>query len=542
MTASGQPPAAKIGPGAWYALALISAAQAMSLLDRQILAILLPRIKVDLQVGDAEMGLLYGTVFALFYALFSLPLGRLADGWVRSRLLGLSILGWSAFTALGGMASSFATLAVSRLGVGIGEASVQPAGMSLLSDLFPTERRGMVSAVFGAAIAVGLGGALWLGGASADWWDTRYAAAPAPFGLKGWQVAFIIAALPGLVLAVLLLRLPEPRRGAADGLPQSPADPHPFRASLAVLCAILPIGNWLMLARLRAPLRDWIVNLGGLALITATMWALTGWTDALRQHPPLPVKLGSLLLSGNALQWIVTGFGSYAVINWLQMLRLHDRPAFALIARSPALVLLFALAALQSVVNYGVMAWSATFLIKSFHVSPAQVGLQFGALSGGLGVVGTLIAGPLSDRIARVRSGGRFYVTLFALAFSPLLAIWTYHAATLGQFYLRFTAYSLVLTMWLPAVYAGFMDLVLPRMRGMAMSFYILTMTVVGLGIGPYAVGLVSDVNGGNLGSAILSVYWLGPVLVALVLAIIRLLPRDQATVVTRARAAGEPI
>src|SRR5215210_4529105 len=104
-----QPPAP--GPGAtevggkaaWTALVLVVLTQAMSMVDRQILAILLPRIKADLMVGDAEMGLLYGTVFALFYALFSLPLGRLADGWLRNRLLSLSILAWSVMTALGGM-------------------------------------------------------------------------------------------------------------------------------------------------------------------------------------------------------------------------------------------------------------------------------------------------------------------------------------------------------------------------------------------------------------------------------------------------------
>ena len=131
---------------AYIALTLIGLTQAMSMVDRQILAILLPRIKADLHVGDAEMGLLYGSVFALFYALFSLPLGRLADGWKRGRLIAVSIAIWSAMTALGGLASSFSTLAFSRLGVGIGEASVQPAGFSLLSDYFPQSRRGTVTA------------------------------------------------------------------------------------------------------------------------------------------------------------------------------------------------------------------------------------------------------------------------------------------------------------------------------------------------------------------------------------------------------------
>src|SRR5207244_4944778 len=115
---------------AGYALALVALTNAISLLDRNILAILAPRIKHDLMVGDAEMGLLYGTVFALFYALFSLPLGRLADGWIRTRLLAITLSFWSIATGLAGCAQSFALLAASRLGVGIGEGSAGPAGTS----------------------------------------------------------------------------------------------------------------------------------------------------------------------------------------------------------------------------------------------------------------------------------------------------------------------------------------------------------------------------------------------------------------------------
>jgi len=160
---------------AWTALILVSLTQAVSMIDRQVMAILAPRIKEALSLGDAEVGLLYGTVFAVFYALFSLPLGRIADGWIRTRLLAISIFAWSILTGLAGFAQSFGFLAATRLGVGVGEASVLPAGMSLLTDMFPRQRRGMVTAMIGAAIALGLGGAVWLGGTVADAWDGRYA-------------------------------------------------------------------------------------------------------------------------------------------------------------------------------------------------------------------------------------------------------------------------------------------------------------------------------------------------------------------------------
>ena len=199
-------------PGAWYALALVAATQAISLLDRNILAILAPAIKADLKIGDAEMGLLYGTVFALFYALFSLPLGRLADGWIRTRLLAIAILFWSLATGTAAFAGGFLLLMLSRLGVGIGEAASQPAGTSLLYDYFPRRRRGTVMAILAAAVAIGLGGSLVIGGGAADWWHRCYPAGGAPLGLAGWQFAFLVAALPGLLIAPLMWRVREPER------------------------------------------------------------------------------------------------------------------------------------------------------------------------------------------------------------------------------------------------------------------------------------------------------------------------------------------
>jgi MFS family permease len=530
------------GRAAWTALILVVLVQALSLLDRQVLAILVPRIKADLGVGDAEMGLLYGTVFALFYAIFSLPLGRLADGWVRTKLLAISVFGWSVMTALAGFANGFGLLAVSRLGVGIGEASAQPAGMSLLSDSFPKEKRGMISAAMSVAVALGLGAALWIGGTIADSWDARWPdSAGAPLGLKGWQAAFIGAALPGFVVAALLLRLPEPVRGAADGI-APPPDPHPFRASARTLTAILPVSVWASFARERASARIWLVNLAGLVAIVAAVIALTAWTDGLRASNPVALRLGGWDLTGNAVQWIVSGFGAYVLMNWLQSLQLADRPTFAAIAGSPAMILLIAVAALQTIINYGVMAWTPTYLIQHFGVSPANVGLQFGTLITVLGVAGPLIAGPLSDWIEKRRPGSRLYVTLASLVVSPFFAVWTYWADDLASFYLRFVAFSLSLTMWLPPIYAGFIDLVLPRMRGMVTSFYILSMTILGLGLGPYAVGLLSDLNGGDLGAAILSLFWLSPPIALLTAILCLRFPKDERLLVERARAAGEPI
>jgi MFS family permease len=532
--------APRVTRAAKYALALVALANGISLIDRNILAILAPRIKKDLAVGDAEMGLLYGTVFALFYALFSLPIGRLADGWIRTRLLGIALAFWSLATGLAAAAQGFALLAVSRLGVGIGEGAAGPAGYSLIFDLYPKSRRGFATAVIAAAIALGLGGSLVLGGVAADWWDTLFMGVSAPLSLKGWQFAFLIAALPGLVLAVMLWRMPEPKRGQLDGI-ESPPDPHPFVASLAVLVSVTPVCNWFSLAARKAGTWYWAVNVLALAALIPAMMALTRLTSGFAPRPLL--HIGALSVNPHALQWSVVGFGVFVILNLLQSLRLSDKPAFAVITHSPSLLLCMAVGSLQMMINYGVMGFTPSFLMKQYGASPAATGLKFGVVSATIGIAGPLIAGPLSDRInARFPGAGRVYVCLFALALSPLLAIWTYSAEDSGSFYMRFIAYGLILTGWLPPLYAVLLEQVLPRMRGIAFSTYIIAYTIFGLGIGPFVVGMLSDANGGNLARAILDINWVAPVIVVLLLILARRASRDENLVPARARAAGEVV
>ncbi|OYZ45115.1 MAG: MFS transporter, partial [Novosphingobium sp. 16-62-11] len=293
-------PRRSLAPGAWYALILVALTNAMSLLDRQILAILAPAIKKDLNIGDAEMGLLYGTVFALFYALFSLPVGRLADGWIRTRLLAISLLFWSAATGLAGFASSFAMLALSRLGVGIGEAATQPAGTSLIFDFWPKHRRGFVMSVMASAIALGLGGSLVLGGVAAYEWDAAYAAGTAPFGLKGWQFAFLVAAAPGFILAAFLWTLREPVRGQMDGI-ETPRDPHPFRASLALLGSVTPGFHWIGMKGRGANAGMVRGNLLALVGIVIAAFLLAAISTAVSPKPAMAI--GAVSINPHVLQW-----------------------------------------------------------------------------------------------------------------------------------------------------------------------------------------------------------------------------------------------
>jgi MFS family permease len=188
------------------------------------------------------------------------------------------------------------------------------------------------------------------------------------------------------------------------------------------------------------------------------------------------------------------------------------------------------------------MLWTPTYISQHFGLSSIKVAWEFGILITVLGVIGPLIAGPVSDWVNKRVPGGRLYVTLGSLVVYPLIAVWTYQAEDVGTFYLRFVAFSLTLTMWLPPVYAGLVDLVLPRMRGTSMSFNILAMTIVGMGLGPYAVGMISDLNGHDLAAAISSLFWLSPAIALLTLWLVLRFPKDEGLLIQRARDAGEEL
>jgi MFS transporter, Spinster family, sphingosine-1-phosphate transporter len=540
-TAAEEPlkPATKVSRAGWYALFLVSSAQAMSLLDRQILAILAPAIREDLGIGDAELGLLYGTVFALFYALFSLPLGRLVDGWIRTRLLAICIAFWSFSVGLAAFATGFGLLAISRLGVGIGEGAAQPAANSIIFDEFPKAKRGTAMAAMGIATALGLGLSMALGGVVAQWWDLRYALGGAPGGFSGWQFAFLVAATPGFLLAWAIYRLREPTRGRMDGIKTVP-DPHPFKASAAVLGAVTPGANWFMLWHRKAGSAQWAINLISLVVIVTVCLFMMRQMQVFSPRPDSEV-LG-LSFNAHQLQWFVVGFGAFVILNMFQSLKLTDRPTYHVVT-SPSVLLLIVVAGLQTSINYGVMGFTPSFLNREYGLSLAQTGVQFGLLAAGLGMIGPIIAGPLSDWLTKRMGGrGRVWLTMFSLGVSPLFGIWTYSAPDTTSFYLRFVGYSIILTLWLPPLYSLLYDLVLPRMRGITTSLFIIITTLLGLGMGPYFVGIVSDRTGGDLGQAIISINVVAPVIVALLVVILLRINREEKTILDRARKGGEPV
>jgi MFS family permease len=534
------PTTRKVTSAGWYALTLVSGAQALSLLDRQILSILAPSISADLGIGDAEIGLLYGTVFALFYALFSLPLGRLVDGWVRTRLLAICLALWSFAAGMAAFASSFTLLAISRLGVGIGEGATQPAANSIIFDEFPRERRGTAMAAMAIGVALGLGLSMALGGVVAQWWDLRYPDGDAPGGFAGWQFAFLVAALPGFPLAWLIWRMREPRRGGLDGIDSAQQEAHPFRASAEVLGAVTPGSHWFLLWHRKAGARQWMINLVGMVLIIAFCWTMVAVTQDFSPRPPLMVV--GLALDPHVLQWFVVGFGLFVILNLFQSFKLTDMPTYKVIL-SPSIMLLMIVGGLQTSINYGVMGFTPSFLVREYGLSMAETGLQFGLLAAALAIAGPIVGGPLTDWLTvKLGARGRVWLIFFSLGVSPFFGIWAYSAESSMSFYLRFIPYSLILTLWLAPMYAQLLELVLPRMRGITFSTFMIVQTLLGLGMGPYLVGIVSDRNGGDLGQAIMSVNVVAPVIVVLLLIVLTRVNRDEASILARARAAGEQV
>ena len=169
----------------WYVLFILTLIYAFSYVDRQIVTILAPYLKKDMGISDAQLGLLYGTSFALFSCVFGIPLARLADGWSRVRTLALGLSFWSLMTAMSGLSRNFAQLGVARIGVGVGEASATPAAVSLLGDYFERARRGTVLALYSVGVYVGAGASLAIGGSIVSWWEHTYGkGVSAPFGLS----------------------------------------------------------------------------------------------------------------------------------------------------------------------------------------------------------------------------------------------------------------------------------------------------------------------------------------------------------------------
>jgi MFS family permease len=198
---------------AWWTVIVLTFAYVVSFVDRTILSLLIEPIKADLALSDTQIALVQGLAFALFYAAMGLPLGWLADRMSRRLLIALGAGFWCIATAACGLAGSFAQLFVARIGVGVGEAALSPAALSLISDSFPKERRALPIGIYAGAAALGAGLALIVGGSVIGLVSQAQSIVLPAFGeVAPWQAAFIAVGLFGLVLLPLMATVLEPVR------------------------------------------------------------------------------------------------------------------------------------------------------------------------------------------------------------------------------------------------------------------------------------------------------------------------------------------
>ena len=207
---------------AWYAVFVLSLTLLVNFLDRGIINLLLPAIKADLALSDTQMGAIVGLAFVLFYAIFGLPIAWLVDRASRKIIITIGVTLWSTMTAITGLAGNFWQLFAARVGVGVGEACTGPATFSMLADYFPRDKLARAIAVLNFGFTTGAGTAAIIGGLVIGW-----VAQMPPWTLPGvgeltlapWQRVLILVGLPGIIVSVLMLTVPEPARRAANGAP-----------------------------------------------------------------------------------------------------------------------------------------------------------------------------------------------------------------------------------------------------------------------------------------------------------------------------------
>jgi MFS family permease len=284
---------------AWYALFVLTVCYTLSYVDRQIIAFLIDPLKQELQISDTQIGLLQGIAFALFYTFFGLPMGWFADRFSRRNIVAIGVFVWSLMTALSSLARSFSTLALARMGVGVGEATMNPCAFSMISDYFPKERLSTALSVYMMGIQIGAGLALIIGGVVVHAITQMPPLEIAGFGtVSPWRLTFLAVGLPGLLITLLVFTIKEPTRRSvlrdAEGKTEH-----------------LPLG-----VALRAVLQKW-QSVFGIALMIGCQalcnYTLLGWGPAFfeRVHgwprSQIGLTLGVITLTSGCLGLICGG-------------------------------------------------------------------------------------------------------------------------------------------------------------------------------------------------------------------------------------------
>jgi predicted MFS family arabinose efflux permease len=396
-------PAVNQSPVTWrthYALFVLASIYVFNYIDRQLMAILIEPVKLEFGISDTGIGLLSGVTFAVFYTVFGFPLGRLSDRIGRKPVIAFSCIAWSLMTMLCGMAGSFLTLVLARVGVAVGEAGGTAPSVAMVSDLYPANRRStalsvlMLGSSLGAIVGLGLGG-----------WIAQH---------HGWRYAFLLIGAPGIFLGLLLLlTVQAPKRAV--------------------------------------PLSD----------VAAQQ---DGWLKTLVELFRMPSFL-----------WLVLTGGAAAIAG------------------------------------YAIGTWSPSFLIRSHGLNLQEAGFLVGVVGGTGATVGTLTCGMLTDRMARRDVGWQIGVpllgTLTSIPFALAYFLWPQGTAlyigsiAVPQAFLFYSAFSFFGVWWATPCLSAITHLFPATRLAQATAIFVMSMTLLGVGVGPLFVGMLSDFFVPTLGS-----------------------------------------
>ena len=365
-----------------YTVGLLTFIYTANYVDRQIVAILLQSIKLDMGLSDTQLGLLSGLAFAIFYATLGIPIAYLADRVSRKKIIIVSLSLFSVMTIICGFAQNFIQLLLARIGVGVGEAGTSPPSHAMIADMYAPNERATPLAIFALGINIGLLIAFLVGG-----WVNHY---------YGWRTAFQVVALPGLLLVVIaMFTLRDPPRGLSDG-------------------------------------------------------------QEAQKAPPL----------GEVARYI-----------------LHNKTLRQLIIGSTLVV----------TVGYGAIAWLPTYFVRVHAMTTIEVGQILALLIGIGGGIGTALGGHFADRLGKrdVR-WNLWLIVILALVGLPF-SVGAYLAtdATLAIILLAFPVS--VGALYFGPTLAMLHTLVRPEMRSLASAILLFINNIIGLGLGPLMIGVLSD-------------------------------------------------
>ncbi|MEM7098715.1 MAG: MFS transporter [Pseudomonadota bacterium] len=367
----------------YYALGLLTVVYTFNFIDRQLLAILQESIKADLLLSDTQLGLLTGFAFAVIYVTAGIPLARWADQSNRRNIVALAIGTWSFMTVISGAVQNYFQLLLARIGVGIGEAGGSPPAHSIISDIFPPQRRASALSIYSMGVNIGVLFGFLFGG----WLNELFS----------WRVAFVVVGVPGILIALLVrFSLREPTRGLVEA------------------------------------------------------------RSASEKAPPLKEVMGLL---------------------W-------NRSSFPFMAMG---------AATNAFAVYSMNNWTASFMIRSFDMTSGEVGTWLALILGLGGAIGLLLGGLLAERLAPRDTRWYMWVPAIAAFVSVPFAILTFTAATPALALWFFVIPGFLATVYLGNTLAMVHGLVGLRMRALASAILFFVLNIIGLGLGPTTVGLISD-------------------------------------------------